>query len=78
MHNSYRKKNYKREYLKEIGHLNSMADQIEALNLKLNDGRGMSCVKQIIDSLRAGKFEDAKNIASNEHNKFGKNTELDD
>lgn len=48
-----------------------MADKLDHLQQAKNDGRGVSCVKDVITYLRRGDFEQAKRIATHDHDKIG-------
>lgn len=47
-----------------------MADQLDSLQETKNEGRGVNCVRAVIDALRQGNYSEAKAIANNEHDKI--------
>ena len=50
--------------------LNAMADRLDELQKVENEGRGISCVQDVILFLRRGKFEDARATAEGDHDKI--------
>ena len=47
----------------------SLANELDALQESKNDGRGVSCVQDVIAYLRMGRVEDARARASCDHDK---------
>lgn len=50
--------------------VNALADELDGLQARQNDGRGVSCVRGIVSSLRRGEFGDARACARNESDKI--------
>lgn len=48
----------------------NIANELDILQAKENEGRGISCVKTIVAYLKMGKLEDARTICHTEHDKI--------
>lgn len=48
----------------------ALAAELDGLQSRQNDGRGVSCVRGIVSSLRRGEFGDARACANNESDKI--------
>lgn len=55
-----------------------MAEKLDALQQGKNDGRGVNCVKDVVACLRRGDFEQAKRIATHDHDKIGNYPEIEE
>ena len=65
------KKNFEQESDgAEIMPLDEMADKLDALQGVKNDGRGVSCVRDIIAYLRRGDIGSARQVARTDHDKI--------
>lgn len=49
---------------------NEIADKLFILQEKENNGRGVFCVRSIVDYLRLGKIEDAKTMINTDYDKI--------
>ena len=56
--------------------LNKMADELDSLQAKENEGRGITCVKDVVTSLRRGDLDSAKQVCSWDHDKIGNYPEI--
>ncbi len=54
-----------------------LADQLDELQKVQHSGRGVSCVKEVIQALRQGNFEYAKAVATHDHDKIGSYPEIE-
>ncbi len=53
-----------------IDEANVLADKLDELQAKANEGRGVSCVRTVIHSLRRGDFSGARACINNESDKI--------
>ena len=53
-----------------------LADTLDALQSKANSGRGISCVRTVVDSLRRGDFSGARACINNESDKIRSHDEV--
>jgi len=53
-----------------IDEAKELADKLDALQAKANEGRGISCVRTVVDSLRRGDFSGARACINNESDKI--------
>lgn len=53
-----------------IDEAKELADTLDALQAKANDGRGVSCVRTVIHSLRRGDYSGARACINNESDKI--------
>ena len=53
-----------------IEHLKSLAKDLDDLQSKENDGRGVTCVQSIVAYLKIGKLEEAKRVCEWDHDKL--------
>lgn len=47
-----------------------LADQLDALQAKANEGRGVSCVRSVVSYLRSGNYSSARAVVNNESDKI--------
>jgi len=58
------------EKIKPEKNLTQLADQLDQIQSKENEGRGVTCVRDIVHHLRQENIEDAKAICWNEYDKI--------
>lgn len=46
------------------------ADELDNLQKQENDGRGVSCVKEVVSYLRMGKLQEARAVCFTDHDKI--------
>jgi len=56
----------------------ALAEKIDKLQAEKNNGRGVSCVKTIVDLLRRGELESAKAVCFNEGDKISSYPDIAD
>ena len=59
-----------------IDEAKELAGKLDVLQAKKNDGRGVSCVRTVIDSLRRGDFSGARACINNESDKIRSHEEI--
>jgi hypothetical protein len=59
-----------------VDNANALADKLDALQAKANEGRGVSCVRTVIDSLRRGDYSGARACINNESDKIRSHEEI--
>ena len=53
-----------------------LADELDALQAKANSGRGICCVRTVIDCLRRGDYSGARAVVNNESDKIRSHLEI--
>lgn len=55
-----------------------IAEQLDLLQKDKNDGRGVTCIKTIIEFLKRGDIKSAKHIAEWDHDKINNYPDIED
>jgi hypothetical protein len=50
--------------------LKTIADELDQLQQQENNGRGVSCVRSVVDYLKAGQLDEAKRMCEWDHDKI--------